>query len=347
MGDVFKDSSDNSALYELESILHSLVSNDTTILDALTQLLGTLHETSARIEESHAKLNASIAGLIDEVRALALERPTHDGSAKANLRSNIIVTDEFSRQNPEIALLGYLYSFLPDSTAIDVGAHIGSFSDQLLNAGYTVYAFEPYPPSYALLQQRLQMNPRFHAFELALGSTVGVADLHIASDLSGLARRDATLYHSLVERPMLPDLQFTGTQPVSVTSIEALVRSGALPRNAGVLKVDAEGHDLEVLRGLGDTDIKVVMAEFWDPNHAFGAGASIVLQDLVGEMRPRGYNWHIVIYHVDEEKAVSYYCNRTDTVRGSWGNVVFFRDREIFTRALLWCEETMPATLHR
>lgn len=349
MGDTFKDSSDNSALYELESILHSLVANDTTILDALTQLLAILHETSARIEESHVKLNASIAGLITEVRSLTLDGSTvkNNHAGKTNSNSHVVISDDFAKNNPEIGLLGYLYSFLPYGTAVDVGAHVGTFSERLLEAGYTVYAFEPYPPSFALLQQRLQLNPRFRAFELAVGSSVGVMDLHLAADLAGLATRDASLYHSLVQRPMLPDLQFTKVQSVSVSTIEHLAHSGTLPRAIGLMKIDAEGYDLEVLRGLGDTDISVVMAEFWDPAHAFGASATIVLRDLVEEMKPRGFNWHIVVYHIDEDDTVSFYCNRTDTIRGSWGNVLFFRDRATFNRALLWCEETMSATLHR
>jgi FkbM family methyltransferase len=348
MSETFKETSDNTALYELESILHSLVANDTTILDALTQMLGTLHEVSARIEEGQAKLNTAIVGLMADVRALILDRVGHSETAREDqTHLRVVAGDGFARENPEVGLLKYLYSFLSDTNAIDVGAHVGSFSEQLLDAGYAVYAFEPYPPSFESLYKRLQSNPAFHAFQLALGRAPGQMDLHIASDLSGVAKRDATLYNSLVLRPLLQDLQFTGTVSVAVSSIERLIENGTLPRKAGLLKVDAEAYDLEVLRGLGNADIDVVMTEFWDPAHAFGVTSDVPLRDLVAEMRPRGYQWHIVVYHLDEEGTISYYCNRTDTVRGSWGNVLFFRDRSIFMRAFRWCEEVIPATLHR
>jgi len=349
MADTFKESADNSALYELESILHSLVANDTTILDALTQMLATLHEVSARIEEGQSRLSTSIAGLIAETRTLVLARAGGEAESPIRDRSRprLAIADGFSTENPEVGLLAYLYSFLPDTTAIDVGAHVGSVSERLLEAGYSVYAFEPYPPSYERLRDRLQANPRFRALQLAVGSSDGVMDLHIASDLSGMAQRDPTLYNTLVPRPLLQDLQFTQAVSVPVSSIGQMIQSGVLPRAAGVLKVDAEGFDLEVLRGLADADIAVVMAEFWDPAHAFGATSSVILADLVAEMRARGYRWHIVIYHVDGEGVISYYCNRTDTVRGSWGNVLFFRDRSVFMRAFQWCEEVIPSTLHR
>lgn len=349
MADTFKESADNTALYELESILHSLVANDTTILDALTQMLATLHEVSARIEEGQAKLNTSVAGLLTEMRTLVLAQAANPGEApiRSQSRPRLAITDSFSTENPEVSLLAYLYSFLLDTTAIDVGAHVGTVSDRLLDAGYSVYAFEPYAPSYERLNDRLRTNPRFRAFQLAVGRSEGTMDLHVASDLSGSAQRDASLYNTLVRRPLLQDLQFTQTVSVPVSSIERLIQAGTLPRTAGVLKVDTEGFDLEVLRGLGDADIAVVMAELWDPAHAFGQASSVRLADLVAEMRSRGYRWHIVIYHLDSEGVISYYCNRTDTIRGSWGNVLFFRDHSIFMRAFEWCQEVIPSTLHR
>jgi FkbM family methyltransferase len=349
MADTFKESSDNAALYELESILHSLVANDTTILDALTQLLGTLHEVSSRIEEGQSKLQTAIIGLMSDVRGLLLDRGAgrQESSNTRQTHSRVVVGDTFSADNPEIGLLRYLYSFLSDTTAIDVGAHTGTFSEPLLDAGYSVYAFEPYLPSYELLQKRLQGKPNFQAFQLALGRTEGVMDLHIAEDLSGANTRDASLYNSLVRRPLLPDLGFTGAVSVPVSSIERLIETGVLPRKAGLLKVDAEAFDLEVLRGLGDADITVVVAEYWDPKHVFGANSSVIMRDLVDEMKARNYRWHIVIYHLDEEGAISYYCNRSDTVPGSWGNILFFRDHSVYMRAFGWCEEVIPATLHR
>ncbi len=349
MADTFKESSDNTALYELESILHSLVANDTTILDALTQMLATLHEVSARLEEGQARLNTSITGLLTEIRTLVLAQAGGQGKEpiRSQSRARLAITDGFSTENPEVGLLAYLYSFLPDSTAIDVGAHVGTVSDRLLEAGYFVYAFEPYPPSFERLNDRLRANPRFRAFPLALGRSEGVMDLHIATDLSAMAQRDPTLYNTLVPRPLFQDLQFTQVVSVPISSIGQLIQKGTLPRVAGVLKVDAEGFDLEVLRGLDDADIGVVMAEFWDPTHAFGSASSVTLAELVAEMRSRGYRWHIVIYHLDSEGVISYYCNRIDTIRGSWGNVLFFRDRSIFMRAFEWCQEVIPSTLHR
>jgi len=336
---------DSAALYELESILHSLVANDTTILDALTQMLSTIQQMQARAEESQNALRQEVRELRGEIRTLTVALA--EGGAAARPRAIVHVADPFAAQNPEVALLAYLRPLLADTNAIDVGAHHGVVAERLLRAGYSVYAFEPYAPSFQSLCERLGGNTNFHAFEYALGPADAQAELHVAADLSSVSKWDPTLFNSLVARPMLQDLQFTRTVQVQMRSIESLVSSGELPESAGLLKVDAEGFDLEVLRGIGKSRFSIVMAEFWDAAHAFGSGGHGQLQPLVEEMRRRGYRHYIVVYHLDENETISYYCNRDDTVPESWGNVLFFNEREIFVRALRWCEDVLPATLHR
>jgi FkbM family methyltransferase len=335
------------ALYELESILHSLVANDTTILDALAQMLNAMQQMQARSEENQTKLGAEVRELIAEVRNLNLELIEGKERTTGPQKPVVVTEDEFAEQNPELGLLEYLYSFLTNTNAIDVGANVGRVSERLLKCGYTVYAFEPYDPSFRTLRDRLKTSQNFHASDFALGAVDGTMNLHLASDLSGVNKWDPSLFHSLTERPLLQDLQFTQTVPVQVRSLESLRRNGEIPDEAGLLKIDTEGFDLEVLRGIGDGRYSIVMSEFWDSAHPFGRLGTSSLEDLVREMKGRGYNWHIVIYHLDESSTISYYTNRAQTVPNSWGNVVFFLDHAIFAKALRWCEEVLTATLYR
>jgi FkbM family methyltransferase len=341
------ESVDGQTLYELESILHSLVANDTTILDALAQMLNAMQQMQARSEQSQNKLSADVGELMAEVRKLSLELIERREGTAGPQKPVVMTEDEFAGQNPELGLLEYLYSYLTNTNAIDVGANVGRVSERLLKCGYSVYAFEPYGPSFRALRERLSASQKFHAFDFALGPADGTMNLHIASDLSGVSKWDPSLFHSLIARPMLQDLQFTQTVPVQVRSLESLRRNGEIPEGAGLLKIDTEGFDLEVMRGMGDGHFSVVMSEFWDAAHPFGRFATSRLEDLVREMKCRGYDWYIVIYHLDESSTISYYCNRAQTVPNSWGNAVFFGDHAIFAKALRWCEEVLVATLYR
>ncbi len=138
------ESVDTQAIYELESILQSLVVNDTTLLDALAQMLNAMQQMQARSEQSQDKLCAELQELRAELRTLTLEVIERKADAVSGRQPIVVTNDEFAAQNPELGLLEYLYSFLTDTNAIDVGANIGKVSERLLKCGYTVYAFEPY-----------------------------------------------------------------------------------------------------------------------------------------------------------------------------------------------------------
>jgi len=331
---------------QLEKILQTLVMNDTTIIDALAQMLGAIQQMQARaeqmqvrVEQTQTGLTASVEGLSAQIAELRAERRVQQPIVED--------TDEFGAENPEIGLLAHVCSFLEDTTALDIGAHDGAVAERLLECGYTVWAFEPYGPSFAQLEKRLAGRERFRASRLAVGSADGEMMLNVAEDLSADHKWNATLFNSLVDHPMLAEVKFTDAVPVTVRSLESLQNSGEIPDNAGLLKIDTEGLDLEVIAGMGKIRPAIVMAEFWDPEHPFGRAGHGRLDKLVAAMRRRGYEKHIVIYHVDPTSTISYYCDRSDTVRQSWGNVIFFHDHAVFVRAAQWCEATLAPTVHR
>lgn len=64
----------------------------------------------------------------------------------------------------------------PGQTVIDIGAHIGSLSIYAATHGANVYAYEPFLPSYELLQDNIRLNnldKRIKPYRLALAATRG------------------------------------------------------------------------------------------------------------------------------------------------------------------------------
>lgn len=57
--------------HELSDILQTVVLNDSTILDALAQMLGAIQRMNTRSEQTQAAVEKSQSRLEDEVRALA------------------------------------------------------------------------------------------------------------------------------------------------------------------------------------------------------------------------------------------------------------------------------------
>jgi FkbM family methyltransferase len=304
------------------------------------------------LENSAALLQSTIYAVeslqLIKNRVAALEQQNQTILAEVKKSRVVKRTGQYGSANPEIGLMLYLYAYLPSRNAIDVGANAGQVSERLLKAGYTVFAFEPFPPVFEKMRERLGRSESFHPMQVALGLDDRKMALHIAKVGADSTRHDdPTLYNSLMQHSMLDDLFFDGTtQEVMVRSLESLWRSAEIPEEIGLLKIDAEGYDLEVIRGMGShAGPAVVLAEFWDSNFAFGkSGAQNRLEDLVCEMRQRRYHWHIVIYRTGDNDDISFYCNYDRSVENSWGNAFFFQDYAVFKEALQWCSAVLPQT---
>jgi len=318
---------------ELEPILQSLMMNDSTMIDGLAQMLGTLQHMQQRTE-------AHIANLAADLRELGTNLQRANGTAQAPAAGRVA----FDPDDPEISLLAHLLPYLPNPVTIDVGANIGRVAQRLVAAGFEVFAFEPFPASYASLAQEAERQAdRLHPFPYAIGAEDCEAKLLVAADSSGEGKWDTSLFHSTVRHPMLEDLTFAAAVTVTSRSLSSLMAAGGIPADAAVLKIDTEGADLEVMQGAGAAVFAAVLMEFWDANHPFGRAGHGELGRSVQQMRARGYYWHIVIYRVDETGALGYYCNARSTVPQSWGNAVFFRDFALFSQAAAWCAKALPA----
>jgi FkbM family methyltransferase len=262
------------------------------------------------------------------------------------VRQVCVETSDYGFTNPETGLMAFLYSYLPTRKAIDVGAHIGEVSEALLKTGYEIYAFEPYAPIYEKLVKRLGRDNRFHPFPHALGCVEGEMPLHLAKASSnGEQWGDTTVLNSLILHSMPEGLPFSGTAMVKVKNLAGLHKANAIPEDISLVKIDTEGYDLEVIRGMGDYRYPVVATEYWDTEYLLGkSGLLYTMPNIVAEMRERGYKWYIVLYRVVGRNQTGFYCNHPRPVPKTWGNLVFFRDYELFSQGQAWCGAVLPRT---
>ena len=160
---------------------------------------------------------------------------------------------------------------------VDVGAHVGSFAEEFAKRGWDVIAIEAAPEIHAELVDRLAPYAQVDVVHAAAGETGGgEVEFFISSEYWGI--------HSL--RPFHASHDRTVTVPtVRVADLlHARPRSGPL-----VLKVDTEGADLLVLRGVDweSERPRIVLCEFMDERTEphFGYGYA----DIIGFMAGHGY----------------------------------------------------------
>lgn len=132
----------------------------------------------------------------------------------------------------------------------DIGAHTGAHTDIFIALGARVVAVEPQAKYAALITRRAVVET------VAVGSTRGRATLMLADGAPELATVSTDWVESIHER--FPDHAYTDTVSVPMETLDILIGRHGLP---SFCKIDAEGHDAEVIRGLS-TPLRGFQCEF-------------------------------------------------------------------------------------
>jgi FkbM family methyltransferase len=146
----------------------------------------------------------------------------------------------------ESRLRFYAQFIRPGNLVFDVGANLGNRSKIFLQLGAHVVAFEPQVGCAALLSQMFKKNRRFRLVRKALGPTEGSAVMFICDShtISSLSKDwiDAT-----TRSGRFASSRWAGRQEVAVTTLDVAISTFGFP---SFVKIDVEGFEFEVLRGL-------------------------------------------------------------------------------------------------
>lgn len=164
----------------------------------------------------------------------------------------------------------------PSPVVMDVGAHHGEWSLNLLDQpGHrpVLHLFEPSAPSAE--QARIALGSQAVVHQLAMSDRSGSGIMHIVHEGAGS--------NSVVA--FTDERRTSGeTEPVVFTTVTEFCAAKALS-NVRLLKVDAEGHDLSILRGaqgmLANRSIDLVQFEYnlrWIDSRTFLLDAFELLQ---------------------------------------------------------------------
>jgi FkbM family methyltransferase len=157
---------------------------------------------------------------------------------RRRIRQGTFVSDE-----PEFPLLSRFAA--PGDWVVDVGANVGFYTKrlaELVAPDGRVLAFEPVPETFVLLANNLESCSISNVtlFNVAVSETAGMAAMSIPRfDDSGLKN----FYQARLLAEGESDLT------VLTVSLDSL----RIPKTIKLVKIDAEGHELSVLKGMRDT----------------------------------------------------------------------------------------------
>lgn len=143
----------------------------------------------------------------------------------------------------------------------DVGANVGDRTDVYLKLGKKVVAIEPEPNAFRVLRTKFADDRRVVLINKGLSETTGTTKLFVPThpDTDGPTTM-ATMTPSWIEtiKPMFPGIDYANSIDVELSTLDLLISEYGLP---DFCKIDVEGHEQSVLRGLS-TPLPLVSFEY-------------------------------------------------------------------------------------
>lgn len=225
----------------------------------------------------------------------------------------------------ETVVVPYLRSGGGSRRMIDVGACVGAMSKPFLEDGWQAVLFEPDTRCHQQLAALVKMHAGRAQLELA-AATPGqdsTVSFHLAS-LPGLS--------GLTKSPYAPDIEIITVPSLALAPYIA----GKGLADVDFIKIDAEGHDLDILHGLDFSKIgpRLIMVEFGDQ---FAGQDRDAIAATLRDMRGHGYRACIVCLlalgkferHEWATRLLTIAVDDVPSVSGDerlFGNILFFRE---------------------
>jgi len=184
-----------------------------------------------------------------------------------SLRGIGILNHESEKISGEGYFIENHVSKIRKGVVLDVGANVGKYSKFIkrMNQDIDIFAFEPHPATYQRLVKNVD-GMDIKTYNVGVGASDGSLYLYDYADKDGSSH--ASLYKDVIEQIHKGQAI---AHKVRIISLDTFMIENNIDR-VGLLKIDTEGHELEVLKGfercIRDNKVDLIHFEFNEMNIA-------------------------------------------------------------------------------
>ena len=136
-----------------------------------------------------------------------------------------------------------------DKSAVDLGANVGSFTAEIASKVFKVHAFEPDPWAFRQLEERTKDMDNVVLYNTAVGHGSGTVTLYQHPKMK--SNKMLSTVSSIIDESRMVRDDSVAVKVEKIDFVEFLSRSN---ETFGILKIDVEGAELEILERLIDSD---------------------------------------------------------------------------------------------
>jgi len=187
-----------------------------------------------------------------------------------------------------------LFKDYPVDFVLDVGANAGQYGQLLRRCGYRgrIVSFEPLAAAHGKLSVCASADGNWIVAErAAIGAAPKRTTINVAGNSSSSSLLRMNVRHSEAE----PRSAFVGTEEVDIITLDDCIARYVAANRGGLLKVDTQGYEMEVLRGAERTlrdqidlvQIELCLVELYDGQPA--------MLDVCNFLKGRGFTLRYIV----------------------------------------------------
>lgn len=191
-------------------------------------------------------------------------------------------------------ILRGLFKSYPFGFVLDVGANTGQYGALVRNCGYRgpIVSFEPLLAAYDELTQRAASDPCWTVADRgALGAAAGHATINVAGNSASSSLLDMNPVHASAA----PHSAYVAMEQIKVYVLDDCIERYVGDKRCGLLKIDTQGYEMEVLRGAQRTLSDRIIAVQTELSLIELYRGQPLMLDVCDFMRKHGFSLHQII----------------------------------------------------